>query len=139
MLALGANHGERHLHVRVLHALLRAEAEVDLLRERNRERIALHRSSVLAALRVDGSEGSDVRVTARRGLCERARPEGCVARPGLVEPAFAGEAPGAVDEDADADSLALGVAQVVDLAVLRDDVLAPQRDRTSVRIRRSST
>ena len=57
-----------------------------------------------------------------------------VARTGLVEPARAGESPGAVHEHADPDARALGVAHVVDLAVLRDHVLAAQRHGPRVRV-----
>ena len=73
-------------------------------------------------------------MTARRRLGERGGPQCGFACTGFVEPALAGEAPGAVDEDADADALALGVAQVVDLEVLRDHVLAPEPDRARVGI-----
>ena len=64
---------------------------------------------------------------AGRGAGELGGAQGGVAGAGLVEPAVAGEPPGAVDEDADADACALGVAEVVDLAVLRDHVLAAKR------------
>ena len=78
----------------------------------------------------------------RAGREPRARTRSLGARRRVRPPrraALAGESPGAVDEDADADAFALGVAQVVDLAVLRDDVLAPQRYRTGVRIGRTGS
>src|SRR5439155_3398324 len=132
-LALGAHHGRRHLHVRLLHGLLGSEAEIDLLRQRNGKWIAPDRSPVLAALRLEGRERG--LVAAGRGTGEGGRAQRSLAGARLVEAALAGEAPGAVDEHPDADSLALGVAQVVDLPVLRDDVLAPKRDRARVRVR----
>ena len=119
-----------HLDLRLPHALLGAQAEIDLLRERDVERVALHRSSVVAALPVQRSERR--LVAARRGAGERDGSQRGVAGGGLVEPPFAGEAPGAVDEDADADALALAVAEVVDLAVLRDHELPPERHRARV-------
>ena len=133
VLALGANHRQGHLHLGQAHALLGAQAEVDLLRERHVEGVALERRPVVAALRVDRRERG--LVPAGRRLRERRRPQRRFSCGRLVQPAFAGESPRAVDEDADADALALGVAQVVDLEVLRDDVLAPKSDRARVGIR----
>ena len=132
MLALRANHRQGHLDLRQLHALFGAQAEVDLLRERHVERVALERGSVLAADRVERGERGLVtpRSRARKGR----RPQRRLPGTCLVEPAFAGESPRAVDEDADADALALGVAQVVDLAVLRDHVLAPKPNGARVRV-----
>ena len=50
VLALGAHHRDGDLDVRVLHALFRPQAEVDLVREGDRERVALERGSILARL-----------------------------------------------------------------------------------------
>ena len=77
-------------------------------------------------------------MAARRGAGELDGSQRGVAGGGLVEPSFAGEAPGAVDEDPDADAFALAVAQVVDLAVLGDHELAPERDRARVGVGGSS-
>ena len=51
------------------------------------------------------------------------------SRPGSLrgEPAVAGEAPGAVHEDADADALRLPVGDGLDLAVFRGDMLDAPR------------
>ena len=119
-----------HLDLRQAHALLGAQAEVDLLRQRHVERVALERGSIVAGRGVERDERG--LVTARSGARERGGSQRGVAGGRLVEPAHAGEPPGAVDENADADALALGVAQVVDLEVLRDHVLAPEPDRARV-------
>ena len=134
VLALGAHHRDGDLDVGVLHALFRAQAEIDLVRERDRERIALERRSILARLRVDRRERGPV--PAGRGAREGGCPERGVAGRRVVQPPDPGEPPGAVDEHPDADALALGVAQIVDLAVLRDHGLAPERDRARVRVGR---
>ena len=94
------------------------------------EWVALHRSPVAPALGLERRERG--LVLAGRGARELDRPQRGVACRGLVEAALAREAPGSVDEDPDADAFALRVAQVVDLAVLRDRVLAPERDRACV-------
>ena len=132
VLALGADHRQGHLDLRQAHALLGAQAEVDLLRQRHVEGIALERGSIVAAHGVERDERG--LVTARSGARERGGSQRCVPGGLLVEPAHAGESPGAVHENADADALALGVAQVVDLEVLRDHVLAPEPDRARVGI-----
>jgi hypothetical protein len=111
VLALGAHHGDGDLDVRVLHALFRAQAEVDLVGERDGERVLLECGAVLARVRFDGSELRPV--PAGRGACELGRPERTVPGGLVVEPADPREAPGAVHEDADPDALALAVAQVV--------------------------
>ncbi len=136
VLALGADHRDRHLHVVVPHAVLGPQAEVDLLGQRDGEGVALERRAVLAGVSLDGRE---VRlVPAGRCAGELDGSKRCVSSTGLVEPSGSCESPGAVHEHADTDARALGVAQVVDLAVLRDHVLAPHRHGPSVRVGRPS-
>jgi hypothetical protein len=135
VLALGSDHRDRDPDVVVPHALFGPQAEVDLLGERDRERVALERGAVGAGVRLDGSEVRLVPAGRRAG--ELGGAQGGVASRGLVEPARARESPGAVDEHPDADAVALGVAQVVDVPVLRDHVLAAQRDGPCVRVRRT--
>src|SRR5207342_2220214 len=98
------------------------QAEVDLLGERDRERIALEWRAVPAGVSFYRRKAR--LVPSGRGAGELDGSKRRIARTGLVEPADAGEPPGAVHEHADPDACALGVAHVVDLAVLRDHVLA---------------
>src|SRR5262249_44464867 len=83
VLGLGADHGDGHLHVLVPHAVLGPEAEVDLLGERDGERVALERRPVLAGVSLDRCE---VRLMASGSRArELDGPERRVARALLVE------------------------------------------------------
>ena len=135
LLAQRAHRGLRDLHVLVPHRPLGAQAELDLLVERHVDGVALGRSPVLAVLGRRGGEldlapAGAARARAREGDRALVRRRGAFLR----ETAVAGEAPGAVDEDADADALGLAVGDRLDLAVLRRDVLRPARDGARVRV-----
>ena len=68
-LALGAHHGQRHLHVRLLHALFGPQAEIDLLRKRDGKGIALDRGPVLAGLGLEWCERGLVVPGSSAGEC----------------------------------------------------------------------
>ena len=91
---------------------------------------------VRALNRLDRRERPFVR--AGRGLRERRRALGRVSRSSLVESPVASEAPGAADEDADADPLALDVVDLVDAAVFRRDQLRAPNDPARIGVRRAS-
>src|SRR5262249_11687674 len=88
------------------------------------------------------------RADARLQRCERPRAPAGRTREGTGPPCrvrcalpgeapVPGEAPGAVDKDAHADSLALDVADSLDVAVLRRHRLRAPEDSAGVRIRRA--
>ena len=122
-----AHEGRAHAHVCVLHLLLGLQAERDLVPDRDRERVALERRAVLRPVRLDGYERAPV--PAGRGFREGGRAQRGLAGALLGRAPVAGEAPGPVDQDADADPLAVEVADLLDLAVFRRDHLrAAQHD-----------
>ncbi len=127
----GAHRRRRDLHARVARRLLGAQAELDLVGERDGERVALDRRRVGARGRLDRGEAAAVRVGARARTRSRGRRVAGALR---VQPARAGEAPGAVDEHADADPLGLDVGDVLDPAVLRRHLLTAHDDRARVRV-----
>ena len=130
--ALRAAERLRHLHVAVGERALGPQAVLDLLGERDLDRVVLDRRPVGAGRRLD--RGKSAAVVARRGLRERDRPPGRLARDLLREPPVAGEPPGASDEDAHAEPLRLEVADRLDAAVLRRHRLRPPADDPRVRI-----
>ena len=113
--------------------LLGAQAEVDLVGDRDRERVALDLGAELAARRLE--RGELPAVPARGGLGERDRLAGRGLRAALVEPPVAGEAPGAADQHAHADALGLLVVEPLDAAVPRSDHLGAAHDDARVRVR----
>ena len=133
MLALGADRGRGDLDVLVRERLLGAQAEVDLLGDRHRERVALERRAELATRRLERRELAAV--PARGGLRERGRLASGRLGALLVEPPVAGEAPGAADEHAHADPLGLLVVEPLDAAVPRSDHLRAAHDDARIRVR----
>ena len=133
VLALRADRGRGDLDVLVRKRLLGAQAEVDLLGDGNRERVALERRAELATRRLEGRELAAV------AAWSRLRKGGRLAsgRLGalLVEPPVAGEPPGAADEHAHADPLGLLVVEPLDPAVPRSDHLRAAHDDPRVRVR----
>ncbi len=117
VLALGSHHRPAQDEVSALERLLRAQAVLDLLGQRDVERIPLHGRPVCAGVGRDRSEGARIPPAGRAR--ERARAQRGVAGPVRGEPPVAGEAPRAAGEHADADALALAVAQRLDATVLR--------------------
>src|SRR5262249_59575233 len=87
--------------VRPLKGGVRTETEVDLVGERDGERILRDLADVTPGTRLDGHQVS--RVPACSRAREAGRAAGRIARSLLRQAAVAGEAPGAVDEDANAD------------------------------------
>src|SRR6187551_300177 len=134
VLALCADRRGGDLHVLVLQRLLGAQAELDLLRDGNGERVAVDDGAELAAGRLD--RGQRANVSAGRGFREGNRLARRLLRAVRVELPLAGEAPGAVDEDAYADPLRLAVVQPLDAAVARADHLRSSDDHARVRIGR---
>ena len=124
----------RDLHLGPAHALLGAQAEGDLLLQGHVDRVALHRRRVLAAR---GRDRCKIHSRARArgaGAGERDSAKRCIAGALLRKAGVAGEAPGAVDEDANADPLRLGVGDGVDLTVLRRHQLRTAPDDAGVRV-----
>jgi hypothetical protein len=70
----------------------------------------------------------------RRRLCERACAQGRI--PGSLggQAAVASESPGALDENTDADPLALGIGEALDAAVLGRDELVSLQNDSGVRV-----
>src|SRR2546422_1752405 len=125
LLDLGAVRGEKelvltdgayrrlcHLDLRATQPVLGAQAEVDLLTQRDGERVALDRGAVGAALRDE--RGERALVASRRRAGEPARTERGGAGALRVQPPVAREAPGAANEDANTDPLALEVGEAVE-------------------------
>jgi hypothetical protein len=131
-LAHGPHGCHPHPDVVVLHRLVGPEAKRDLVRQGHVDRVASEIGSVLPPLRLERGELPLVR--AGRCPSERRCALSRVARSGFLESSVASEAPGAVDEDADADSLGLRVADRLDLTVLGHDDLRAARDRARVRV-----
>src|SRR2546430_15727120 len=77
-------------------------------------------------MRLDGCERPAT--TAAGGFRESARSKRRLAGALRGQAAVAGEAPGAVDEHADADALALRVGELLDATILRRDELAAPHD-----------
>ena len=75
---------------------------------------------------------------ARSRLGERACLSGRRARAFLAQTAVAGEAPGAADEHAHTDPLALAVVETLDSLVAGADDLGPAHDHARIGVRRSS-
>src|SRR2546422_18402 len=73
-------------------------------------------------MRLDGCERPAT--AAAGGFRESARPKRRLAGALRGQAAVAGEAPGAVDEHADADAFALRVGELLDATILRRDELA---------------
>ena len=117
-------------HVGVLHAVLRLQAEVDLVRDRDREGVAFERRSVLRGRRLDRRERAAVAAGSR--LRERRRAERRLAGARVGRTPVARESPRPVDEDTDADALAVEVADLLDLAVLGRDELGAAHDHARV-------
>ena len=134
LLALRPDRGLRHLDVGMAKRLLGAQAERDLLVDRDVERVALHRRAVRPRARVDRGEGAVRRPAGRRR--ESVGAERGVARALGREPPVGGEPPGAADEHADADPFRLAVGERVDPPVLRADVLRAAHDRPCVGVAR---
>ncbi len=130
MLPLRAHRRGGHLHVLVLERALGPEAELDLVRERNLERVALERRAELARSRLDRSEVAAM--PTRRGLGEGAGLLGSGRRSLGAQAPVAGEAPGPVHEDANADPLGLGVVEPLDPLVARPDNLGAAHDHASI-------
>ena len=111
--------------------LLRAQAELDLVRERRRRTGRARpasRTCRCAARPARGARPLPAGGRARTSQRAARRVPGAVR----VEPPVAREAPGAVDEHADADALALAVAERLDAAVLRRHrLVAPTTARAS--------
>jgi hypothetical protein len=138
LLLLGADGRLGDLDVHVAHRALGPEAQLDLLGERHVHRVALRGAPVVASRDGDRRElDAAAALTARARPSERDRALRCGTSAFGGEPAVAGESPGAVDEDAYADSLRLPVRDRLDLAVLRRDVLGAPRDRACVGITRA--
>ena len=134
-LALRAHERLRHGHLRMGEGCFRAQAMLDLVVERDLDRIALHPRLVRPTGGRDRSEGPFVH--ARRGLGKGdrplRRPRGALVRQAPVT----GEAPRAADEDPHAEPFRLDVSNRLDAAVLRRDRLAPPDDGARVRIGRA--
>src|SRR5205809_723754 len=81
----GADHRDGDLDVRLSHALLGAQAEVDLVGQRDGEGILLERRAVFAGVRLDGRKTRLVVSGYRTG--ELGGPERRVAGGLVVEPA----------------------------------------------------
>ena len=132
VLELRARERLRNLDLGPRKPLLRIEAEVDLLVERDGERVDLDACPERAGLRVERLEPA---LAAAGRAREVAGSPGCVAAALVAERAGAGEAPGAVDEHAHADPLRLDVADRLDVAVLRRDGLRALEDAARVGVR----
>ena len=111
---------------------LGAEAEVDLVGERDVERVDRDRRAVAARARLDRRERAAA--PDRRRERERGRAPGGRDRALGVEAPVAREAPGAAREHADADPLGLDVDDVLDAAVLRRDRLRAADHGARVRV-----
>ena len=135
VLALGAHRGLRDDDLVVPQRRLGAEAEVDLVGERDVERVDRDRRAVAPRARLDRRERAGAPDRGRER--ERGRAPG--GRDGAVgvEAPVAREAPGAAREHADADPLGLDVVDVLDAAVLRRDRLRAADDGAGVRVLRS--
>ena len=133
MLSLRADRGRGDLHVLVRERLLGAQAELDLLRERHRERVALDRRAELAARRRDRRQLAAVPTAG--GLRKSGRLASGRLGAVLVEPAVAGEPPGPADEHAHADPLGLVVVEPLDAPVPGSDHLRTAHDDARIRIR----
>src|SRR5919109_843095 len=131
-LALCAHRRLRHLHVWMGERRLGAQAVLDLLLERDLDRVALGLRPVRPARGRDGREPA--RVVTRSGARERDRPPRRLGGAGLRQAPVAGEPPRAADEDPDAEAFRLDVANRLDAAVLRRDVLAPAGDGPRIRV-----
>src|SRR6185312_17560664 len=133
VLALGADRGGGDLDVLARERFLCAQAEVDLLGDGNRERVALERRAELATRRLEGRELAAV--AARRRLRKGGRLASGRLGALVVESPVAGEPPGAADEHAHADPLGLLVVEPLDAAVPRSDHLGAAHDDARIRVR----
>src|SRR5207247_2627476 len=93
--ALRAHHRLSDHDIRAVQRLVCAEAEVDLVRERDLERIAFYRTAMRARVGLDRRQRA--RVASRRGPCERAGSQCGIACAFRGETAVAGETPGPAD------------------------------------------
>ena len=134
-LALGAQRRLGDLDVGVAQRLLDAQAERDLVVERNGEGVSLDRRPVRAGARLERRERPRLGAAGRGG--EPAGAERSVARSLGREPAVGGEPPGAADEHPHADPFALAVAERLDAAVLRPDRLRAPDDRSRIGVARA--
>ena len=135
LLPLRPQERRAHLHVLVLYRALGPQAVLDLVGERDLERVLVDRSPVLALGRLERSERA--LVAARRGFRESGRTFRGGAGALGAQVVVAGEPPGAADEHAHADPLGLGVIEAVDALVPRGHVLLPAHDRARVCIGRT--
>ena len=132
MLELRACERLRHLDLRARKTLLRVEAELDLLVERDREGVDLDVRLERAGLR---RERRELAPTSTGCASERAGATGGVSGALVAQGTGACEAPGSVDEHPHADAFRLHVADRFDIAVLRRDGLRPLEHTARVRIR----
>jgi len=123
VLPLRAHHRLADEDLRAGHGFVRFEAQRHLLRERDLERVSPNRRTVRPGRRGDGSEVP--RVLARRCPRKRAGSQRGIPRPSRRKPAVGRKAPGAVQEHAHPDALALGIRETLDAAALRRNELIP--------------
>ncbi len=107
MVAQCAHHRLADDDLRTCEQLVGTQAVFDFRSERHRERILFERRAVLPGARLGRCK--DPTVSAAGGSRERDRTCGRLARTLFREPPVASESPRTVDEDTDADPLALGV------------------------------
>ena len=114
---------------------LGAQAELDLVGERDRERVASR--PACGTRPCAASTGASARWCPPGAAFANAVACAAAASRALgVEPPVAGEAPGAVDEHAHADALALGVVEPLDAPVAGSDHLRAPDDHPRVRVGR---
>src|SRR6185437_2159580 len=135
--SLCPNHRLANDDVRPVHSFVRREAFRDLLVQRDLEWVALDGRAVRRARGRYGRELSR-RMPTRGSAREGAGPKRRLASAFARKPAVAREAPRAVDEDADADPLALRIREPIDSSVLRCDELVALGDHPCVRVLGSS-
>ena len=138
MLPLRPDGRRGHLHVLVLERALGAEAELDLVGERDLERVALHVRPELALPGLDRCQIAAVAARERPWRRRTAFWAAALRALGAQAP-VAGESPGAVHEHAHADPLGLAVVEPFDALVARADDLGPANDHSSVGVARPRT
>ncbi len=105
-------------HTGNVHAGVGSQQEIDLAIQRHRERVDDHRGRVGRGDAGHGREPHPADGAARRRACDAHRQSCRILEAGRVGALGAAEAPRPVDEHADAASLVLELADVVDAAVL---------------------